>query len=103
MTAEDPPDVIDLAEYASQGKTPPKGKHYRLRLDKQPHVSKVGELTGIQILALGGLDPQQYDLFQAIHGGQRIPVSASELRLTPGCARNATMSSNRLCRNVAAF
>lgn len=95
MASAKQPEVIDLAEYSAQGKAPPKEQRYRLLLDKRPHVSDQGQLTGAQILAFGQLDPAQYDLFQAMRGGQRIPIPAGQaVDLTePGIERFFTMKN----------
>ncbi len=88
-------EVIDIAEYSAQGKAPPKEQRYRLLLDKRPHVSDRGLLTGAEILALGELEPSQFDLFQAMRGGQRIPIPAAQtVDLTePGIERFFTMKN----------
>lgn len=93
MNTPEHPEIIDLAEYATQDKRPPKGHRYRFLLDKTPHVTDHAELTGRQILAFGGMNPDQYSLFQAKRHGQRIPVGADqEVDLTePGIERFFTM------------
>lgn len=95
MASAKQPEVIDLAEYSAQGKVPPKEQRYRLLLDKRPHVSDLGQLTGAQILALGNLDPSQFDLFQAMRGGQRVPIPSNQtVDLTePGIERFFTMKN----------
>lgn len=95
MNTPDAREVIDIAEYSASGKHPPKGQRYRLMLDKTPHVSDEAELTGRQILAFGNMDPQQYNLFQAEHGGHRIPIGADQVvDLTkPGIERFFTMKN----------
>lgn len=95
MASANQTEVIDLAEYSAQGKAPPKENRYRLLLDKRPYVSDLGQLTGAEILALGQLDPAQFDLFQAMRGGQRIPIPASHtVDLTePGIERFFTMKN----------
>jgi hypothetical protein len=78
MNTSEDPEIIDLAEYAAQDKRPPKGHRYRFLLDKTPHVTDESALTGRQILAFGGMNPDQYSLFEAKRGGKREPIGADE-------------------------
>lgn len=78
MNAPENQEIIDLAEYAAQDKRPPKGRRYRFLLDKTPYVTDQTELTGRQILAFGGMSPEEYSLFEAARGGQRRPIRADE-------------------------
>lgn len=78
MNASEHLEIIDIAEYAAAGKQPPKGHRYRFLLDKVPYISDMAVLTGREILAYAGLDPQQYDLFQASRGGRRTPIAADQ-------------------------
>lgn len=71
-------EIIDLVEYAAQGKLPPKGCRYRFLLDKKPYVTDESKLTGRQILAFGGMNPDQLSLFEARPGGERKPIGADE-------------------------
>src|SRR5690242_11122055 len=93
MNASENPEVIDLAEYAAQGKRPPPGHRYRFLLDKTSYIADQPLLTGRQILAFGGMKPDQFSLFEAQRGGQRVPVGADqEVNLTePGVERFFTM------------
>lgn len=95
MNAPDLDEVIDLEEYSVNGERPPKGRRYRFRLDKAQHISKDDSLTGRQILAFGGMNPDQYLLFQAQRGGQRVPVTPDQVvDLTePGVERFFTMKN----------
>lgn len=78
MNVPESQEIIDLAEYAAQKKRPPKGRHYRFLLDKTPYVTDQSELTGLQILAFGGMNPDEYSLFEAGRGGHRRPIRADE-------------------------
>jgi hypothetical protein len=95
MTTIEDNDVVDIAEYAARGEKPPRGRRYRFRLDREPYISTSEVLTGAQILAFGSLDPQHFNLFQAIRGGQRIPIAADqEVDLTqPGIERFFSMKN----------
>ena len=48
-------DIIDLEEYARQGKSPPLAKGYRLKVNGKPFVIHDPNPTGREILTLAGL------------------------------------------------
>ena len=50
-------DIIDLEEYARQGKQPPLAKGYRLTVNGKPYVILDPKPTGSEILTLAGLLP----------------------------------------------
>lgn len=93
MNTPEHPDVIDIAEYSAQNKRPPPGHRYRFLLDKTPYIADHALLTGRQILAFGGMSPDQFNLFQVKRGGHRVPVGADEeVNLAePGIERFFTM------------
>lgn len=87
-------DVIDIEEYAKAGKNPPKAQSYRIRVDKERYVVKVGEMTGRQILELAGKNPpERFRLDQKLHGGQTKKIELTEVVdfTTPGVERFMTL------------
>lgn len=63
-------EIIDLELYAKEGKTPPKGKKYRIRVDNQKYDTNKEELTGREILTLAGKVPvEKFQLNQKFKGG----------------------------------
>lgn len=95
MSISEESDAIDIAEYAARNERPPPGKRYRFRLDKTSHVSERAVLSGAQILEFASLDPAQFNLFQALRGGQRVPIKADQDvdLTTPGVERFFTMKN----------
>lgn len=62
--AEDPNDIIDLAEYAQKGEKPPKGKRYRTTVDGRPVIFDRETVTGEEVLKAAGLVPTEcYSLY----------------------------------------
>lgn len=62
-------DIIDLEQFAAAGKPAPKGRKYRIRIDKEVKVVEVDHMTGREILALVGKTPDKYILRQRTKGG----------------------------------
>lgn len=87
-------DIIDLEQYAKAGKTPPKGKTYRFRVDSQIVTTKKEQLTGREILVLAGKNPvEKFQLNQRLRGGIVKKVNYDEIvDLTgPGVERFMTL------------
>lgn len=62
-------ELIDIEAYAKEGKNPPKGKTYQIRVDNIKLVVPE-ELTGEEILKRAGKDPvEKYQLNQKLRGG----------------------------------
>lgn len=87
-----PDDIVDLEEFFAAGKAVPKGKKYRLRIDKEKYVVDVDHLTGQQILALAGKTPQKYLLRQLVRGAI-VPIDPLQnvSLLAPGVERFMTI------------
>src|SRR6267154_3112271 len=63
-------EIIDVEEYSKEGKTPPSGKHYRIRIDREIFVVEKNSLTGRELLELASKDPYtDYQLYQKLKGG----------------------------------
>lgn len=72
-------EIIDLELFAKEGKTPPKGKKYRIRIDNEKYVTDKDELTGREILTLAGKSPiERFQLNQKLKGGAVKKVGYDE-------------------------
>lgn len=71
-------EVIDLEEFFAAKRPVPKGKKYRIRIDKVRYVVDVPEMTGTQILALAGKTPDKFLLRQKLRGGVE-PVAPGQV------------------------
>lgn len=88
------PGIIDLEQYAKEGKKPPKGHKYRIRVDKQYYEVEVSEMTGSQILELAGKIPtNRYRLDQKLTGGRTQKIQLTDIVdfSTPGIERFLTL------------
>jgi hypothetical protein len=85
-------DVVDIEAFAAAGKPVPRGKKYRIRIDKHQHVVGVSEMKGREILALEGKTPEKYLLRQKIHGSV-VPVGPDQVVsfVAPGVERFMTI------------
>lgn len=62
-------EIFDIEDYAREGKTVPKGRKYRIKVDNQKFVVPE-KLTGAEILQIAGKTPvQKYQLNQRMKGG----------------------------------
>jgi hypothetical protein len=61
-------DIINLEDFAAAGKPVPKGKKYRIRIDKEVKVVEVDHMKGREILALVSKTPEKFILRQRIKG-----------------------------------
>jgi hypothetical protein len=86
-------EIIDLEEYAKAGKTPPKARAYRIRIDKEQKVVEVPSLTGREILALVKKTPETHMLSVKSKGGPARKVQPDESVdfTTPGIERFMTL------------
>ncbi len=75
-TAED---VIDVEEYVTAGKEIPKGRRYRIRIDKEKYLVGVPSMTGRQLLLLAGKNPpERFRIDQKLRGGHTKEVGLCE-------------------------
>ena len=88
----DESDVVDLEAFFAADKPVPKGKKYRIRIDKQQFVVEVSEMTGREILALAGKTPEKYLLREKQRQGV-VPVGPDEevSFVAPGVERFMTI------------
>lgn len=71
-------EVIDIEEYAKAGKPVPKGRKYRIRVDKDNFTVRQSDITGREILALAGKTLEDYNLYQHVRGGQTITIQPDD-------------------------
>lgn len=79
-------EVIDLEEYTAHGKTPPKERHYRVRINNVLVVFDISNPTREQILEKAGLVPtSDWTLRLKTKGGYRLIEEGQHVDLTePG-------------------
>ncbi|MDX2220350.1 MAG: multiubiquitin domain-containing protein [Burkholderiales bacterium] len=84
--------VIDLEVYFAEKREVPKGKKYRIRIDKEHYVVDKSEMNGTEILALAGKTPDKFLLRQKLRGGVE-PVEPNEVVsfVKPGVERFMTV------------
>lgn len=72
-------EIIDVEDYAKEGKTVPKGKKYRIRVDGEKYVTDKEVLTGREILELARKTPvERFQLNQKLKGGQVKRIEHNE-------------------------
>lgn len=87
-------EIIDLEEFAIDGKKPPKGCRYRIMIDKNKYVVDVHSMSGREILNLAKkTPPEQYMLFQKFCSGEnkRIELDEKVDFTTPGIEKFRTL------------
>jgi len=86
--------VVDLEEFAQNGKRIPKCKKYKIRIDSEKYIVKTDEMTGRQLLELAGKHPvDQFAIFQRLKGGQTQKIEFDDVVsfLIPGIERFMTL------------
>lgn len=86
--------VFDLEECCKKSTKIPKGKHYKLRIDKEKYVVRFSEITGKQLLELAHkTPPDRYALYQKVKGGQTTKIEPTTIvdLTTPGIERFMTI------------
>lgn len=91
------PEIIDLEEYAAQGKKPPKDRRYRIKVNKEPFVFNIPNPTREQILETAGLVPtDKWDLRLKINGGHRLIRKGERVDLTePGVEKFKAITTDQ--------
>ncbi len=87
-------EVVDVEQYAKEGKPIPTAKQYKIRIDKQHFVVDVPEMTGREILKLADkTPPERFALYQKLHGGQtkKIELDQTADFREPGVERFMTL------------
>lgn len=72
-------ELVDLEECAAKGHKPPKGKHYRIRIDGQKYVVNVPSMTGRQLLELAGkTPPEKFMIVEKVRGEKPRRIGLDE-------------------------
>lgn len=72
-------DIVDLEEYAREGKRPPLSRGYRIRVNGEAIIVETSRVTGREILTLAGLLPaENYTLRIKVAGGKPEKVKLDE-------------------------
>jgi Multiubiquitin len=71
--------VVDLEEYAREGKRPPLSRGYRIKINGEPFVVEKPTVTGREILTIAGLLPaENYTLRVKLSGEKPHKVGLDE-------------------------
>ncbi|HEX6909507.1 MAG TPA: multiubiquitin domain-containing protein [Longimicrobium sp.] len=87
-------EIVDVEEYAKEGKVPPSGARYRIRIDKQKFEVDAASMTGRELLELAGKrPPERYRIDMKLRGGETrlVPLDESADFTTPGLERFMTL------------
>ena len=90
QSVEQNSEAIDIEAFARKGERPPKGKKYRIRVDKTILVVDGPTITGRRILELANrVPPERYRLDQKLRGGEtrKIELDTVVDLTTPGLER----------------
>lgn len=90
----DAPELIDLETLAKEGRRPPPGKRYRIRVDKLHLVIETATITGRDILHRAGKQPvERYRLDQKLTGGRTEKIELDQVvdLTAPGVERFMTL------------
>lgn len=72
-------EIVDVEQFSKDGKTPPKAKKYRIKIDRQVYVVEKECLTGREILTLAGKNPpERFQLNLKLKGGKVEVVGLDE-------------------------
>lgn len=73
-------EIIDLEEYSKDNLRPPRGRRYRIKVDRDKFVVNKHSMTGKEILELAGKIPaSQYQLRQKFRGGSVKKVGLDQV------------------------
>lgn len=92
--SEDHQEVIDLEVFAKEGRQPPTGMRYRIRIDREYFVVDAPCMTGRELLQLAGKSPpDQWMISQKLRGGQVAEIGLNQKAdfTTPGVERFMTL------------
>jgi len=87
-------EIVDIEEYAKEGKKPPHSKVYRIRIDRDKYDVHAPGMTGRQLLELAGKTPvEQFRIYQKLHSGQSLVIDYAQMAdfTTPGVERFMTL------------
>lgn len=87
-------EIIDLEEFSKAGKTPPPGKRYRIKIDREHYEVDAECMTGRELLNLAGKKPpEKFQINQKLHGGKVTKIGLDEkvCFTTPGIEKFMTL------------
>jgi len=87
-------DIVDLEQYAKDGKNPPKAKQYRVRIDDKHYIFDQSSATGREILLKAAKNPpESFILTEKIRGGGMKTIGLNDVVdfTTPGIERFNTL------------
>jgi len=87
-------ELIDIEDYGKRGESPPKGSHYKVRIDREKYIIEKEIITGRELLTIAGKTPvEQFMLHQRIQGSLEEISLDKEVDLTcPGIERFITQA-----------
>jgi len=72
-------EVIDVEQFSKEGKTPPKAKKYRIKIDREVYVVEKECMTGRELLTLAGKNPpEKFQINMRLKGGKVDPIGLDE-------------------------
>lgn len=87
-------EIIDVEEFSKAGKTPPPGKKYRIKIDRNFYEVEKECVTGRDLLILvGKTPPEKYQINQKLRGGKvaKIGLDETVCFTTPGIEKFMTL------------
>lgn len=89
-------DEVEIEVYGKDNRKPPLAHRYVIRINKTKYTVEQRILSGTELLALAGKDPNQNKLYQKLHGGQLKEI-APQVKVdlsAPGIERFQTVPLN---------
>ncbi|MHB8871891.1 MAG: multiubiquitin domain-containing protein [Candidatus Doudnabacteria bacterium] len=86
-------EIIEIEIFARENKPVPKGKKYKIRVDKENFDIPTETITGQGILDLVKKSSDSYNLYQHFHGAQTKIIKPDDIvdLTAPGVERFSTM------------
>lgn len=86
-------EIVDIEIYAKENKRPPRAKHYKFRIDRDPFTVDDRIITGATLFELAKKSPEKWRMHQKLHGGQMMEIKVGDkVDLgEPGIERFVTM------------
>ena len=86
--------IVDVEQFAKEGREIPPGRRYRIRIDKKHHDVEASGMTGRELLGLAGKTPaERFRIDQKLRGGQtrRVELDQRVEFTEPGVERFMTL------------
>jgi len=89
-------DEVEIEVYGKDNRKPPLAHRYVIRINKTKYTVEQRILSGTELLALAGKDPNQNKLYQKLHGGQLKEIAPNDKvdLSAPGIERFQTVPLN---------